>query len=459
MATAKKSSKRAPKKTAKKAPKKAPKKAAKKAASVALPIVAIVGATGAGVSTLARRLSGDAKFTKNRATCSVGGAKVVVWDVPGQARGECESDAELVRFDVLLDALQNAAVVVHVIDAADDEAERVGGRMNRWIYGSWHDLHKPIVTVFNKRDLPSNNAALTAVREGWRDAIELSAKSGHGVDELVARVAKLSTTPHVLAEELSTIEGSLIDLQLLLIERTKSKSFDGPSIAKTLRGWLDDETILAVHFLREGTSTYTEDGLDREDNGLLFLGSIADNLWNADTLHVVANDAERVAKELSKMGAIDVEQPRDGAVSARWNTDAIRSIAKSDAPTVQAIQLEIIRRAGYNAFRGDRVYAWLMEHPHPWRAVAFGRLRSLMREGARVTDSYTRFNTVEELADDGWNADQLWIVANDPEAAERLRHVAEVHWFADNITTLTEDEARRVAGVEAPAQVIELWWD
>lgn len=159
------------------------------------------------------------------------------------------------------------------------------------------------------------------------------------------------------------------------------------------------------------------------------------------------------------MGAIDVEQPRDGAVSARWNTDGIHSIAKSDAPTVQAIQLEIIRRADDNAFRGDRVCAWLMEHPHPWRAVAFGRQRSLMREGARVTESSTRFNTVLELADDRWNADELWLAAKDEAAAEQLRYVAEVHWFADNITTLTEDEARRVAGVEAPAKVIELWRD
>lgn len=467
MATAKKSSKKSSTDSAKSPAKRQTKQRTKANGDepvkrAPLPVVAFVGAHEAGVSTLAKRIANGATFKSHRANATIGGTSVVVRDVPGQARDESESDADMRRFDMLLDAIDNAAVIVHVMDASDRDAERIGGRMNRWIYGSWLDLRKPIITVFNKRDLATIEPIAKTLAEHWPHALSLSASTGDGVDALEQRLVSALTTTHVAPEGAPTVQGSLMDLQLALIERTKSATFDGPAIAKALRGMLAEGLIGAAHFLREGTCTYhSQSGaLLREDNGLRFLSAIADDVWDADTLHVYAMGREdTIAKKLEALGPIEVERTDRSVLVARWSTEGVHSVAKPGAPTVQQIQLEIIRRGGYNAFRGDRVYAWLASHRSAWVSAAFGRLRTKVKDRRAVIESLTRFNTVTELVDDGWNADELWLVAPDAAAAERLRTVAQVHWFADNVTTLTEEEARRVAGVESPAQVVELWWD
>lgn len=426
----------------------------------ALPVVALVGATGAGITTLARRLAGDATWTSNGARCTVGGVEVELRDVAG-LRGDVHDDdrASTARLDRLFAALGEANVIVTVIDRSDLDAERLGGRVDRWIYGAWLDLEKRVVPVFNKQDRPADSATLGRLREAWPEAIETSATGGEGVDALAQRIARAVVDTREPREDAPLVEGSLVELQLALIERTKARTFDGAEIAATLRAWVADGTVSAVHFLREGAATLARDGLVRADDGLRFLGSIARDAWDADTLHVVTRQRARVAKRLTALGAVEVEQAEPSVVCARWNIDDLASISAKDAPSVQRVQLEIVRRGGYNAFRGDRIAAWLMGHPDPWKAVAFGRLRTMLRERGRVTECFTRFNTALELAYDDWNADHLWIVARDPSAAELLRFMAETHWFADEISTLSEQDAQRVCAVEAPAQVLEFWWD
>lgn len=442
------------------AKKKSPKKPATSARSApARPLVAIVGASGAGVSTLAKRLAGEARWVAGRARCTLEGVELELRDVAGQARDERDDATSARRFDQLLEALELAAVIVTVIDRSDAEGERLGGRVDRSIYGAWHDLEKPIITVLNKLDRAADERALGRMREAWPDAIEASATRGDGIDALARAIAGAARARPAPREDAPLVDGTLQELQLALIEQTRSRSFDGAKIAATLRAWLADGTALSAHFLREGTATYGRGGLDREDDGLRFLSAIEENIWDADTLHVVTKQGAMVARQLRALGAVELERAEPGVVSARWSMDGLRSVAAPGAPRVQRALLETVRRGGYNAFRGDRIAAWLQAHSDVWRAVAFGRLRSRMRDGDRVTESFTRFNTVLGLADDQWNADQLWIVARDPAALETLRTMAAVHWFAENITTLDEDEARRVCGVEAPARVLELWWD
>lgn len=452
----------AKKKTAEKTAEKTAKKtaaAARATETAALPVVAIVGTSGAGVTSLARRLAGEARWASGRARCTIDGVELELRDAVGQARDERDDDASGRALDQLLDALQDAAVIVTVIDRSDPDGERLGGRVDRSIYGAWHDRDKPIITVLNKLDRAADERVARRMRDAWPDAIETSATRGDGVEALAGAIARGASGERAVCEDVALVEGTLQALQLALIERTRSRAFDGAKIAATLREWLADGTARAAQFLREGTATYTRSGLDREDDGLRFVGSIEGDLWDADTLHVVTREGARVAKKLRALDAVELEQGDPQVVSARWPMEGLRSIAAPGAPSVQRVQLEFVRRGGSNAFRGDRIARWLLGHPDPWRAVAFGRLRAKLRDRGRVTESFTRFNTVLELADDQWNADHLWIVARDESAAEALRTVAETHWFADTVVTLTEDEARRVCAVEAPARVLELWWD
>lgn len=452
------------------------------------PRVMVVGVRHAGVTTLVRALAPDAPESvsdagghdhdfsvdqpksKRRAPVEVmardavfGGVKVALHDVPGDARGSSERAFDGERFSKLLGCLEAAKVIVHVIDASDPDAERIGGRLDRWIYGSCHDWHAQVIPVLTKCDAvdEAKRAGLAAV---WPDAIAVSAKTGEGLDALGAAIARATTAKRAKRTRAGTlVTWSLAEIQLALVERTRAPRFDGATIAADLRARAKRGEVLGVVFLREGESTYGAKDLVREDDGLRFLSRMHEGVWDADTLHVMtrtASQAEKLAaRATDRWGARSVELPRENVVRAVWDVDGLTAVTPAGAPSVQDLHMEILSRSGFNSFRGDRVAASLSKHRDLWRAVAFGRLRTKLEGTAAEHQPPVWLNTVTEMARGYWNADEVWVVAPDAEAAKKVRFIGEVHWFADNITTLDGAEARRVAGVVAPACVVELWWD
>lgn len=463
--------------------------AAKKAPEAKLVPVMFVGVRGCGITTLVRALAPDAAEHRvhlneqgayvltakadagDAAGSSVtarivtlGGVAVALHDVPGDGRTSDTKDFNEQRFARLLNALAAAQVIVHVIDAADPEAERMGGRLDNWIYGSWNDDHAAVLTVFTKTDAVRDPAVLAALRGAWPDALDVNPTRTDTLDALREAIATAATTKRTPPKPPEGIAARrLLDLQLDLVARTTALNFDGPAYADELRTMLDTRTLRGVVFLREGMGAYEGRALERETDGLRFLGRLHEDVWDADTMHLRTSTpalARRLATRLTRaMGAIEAAVVGDDIVRARWDMADLDGVSTPGAPTVQDIQMEFIRRGSFNAFRGDRVAASLLAHRALWRAVAFGRLRTQIKVDGKLQDSGAWLNPVTEIADDIWNADELWVVVPDAAAAERIRFLGEVHWFADNIVTLEGDEARRVANVSAPAMVVELWWD
>jgi hypothetical protein len=463
--------------------------AKKKPAAKKKPVpVMLVGVRGAGITTLLHALAPDAPETvsalgeddpmanlgsskggKKRRPAVVqvrettlGGVPVALHDVPGDTRSSDTQAFDASRFGKLLSALEAARVIVHLIDATDPDAERLGGRLDRWIYGSWHDDHAVVVPVLTKCDAASDGA-LDALRAAWPGALAVSATKGAGLDALREHIARAANAKRAKAAPTPFADRSLVDLQLALIARTRSGSFDGAAIAADLRARVERAEVAGVVFLREGEGTYQRDRLERADDGLRFLGRLHTGVWDADVLHLLtakpAQAKRLVARAVEQWGAAEASVVGETIVRARWDVANLTAVTPAGEPTAQDLQIEIVRRASYNSFRGDRVVASLLQYPGLWRAVAFGRLRNKLRDGAVVHESPTWFNTVTEIGGGSWNADELWVVTPDAAAAERVRFLGAVHWFADNIVTLEGEEARRVAGVEAPGCVVELWWD
>lgn len=457
--------------------------------------VMFVGVRGAGVTSLVRALTPDGDATESiaklpdtlaidgerpkgrrRAAAAVTvrqatleGARVALHDVPGDGRAS-DADHDEQRFGLLLTSLQAAQIVVHVIDATDRDPERMGARLDRWIHGSWHDEHAVVIPVLSKRDAAKASAvkALSAV---WPGAIEVSAKTGAGLPALARAIAAATKSKRPRPPKPTGLAAlSLPDIQLALIARTHAPGFDGAAIAKELGALVKRGDVRGLVFLREGEGTYGARALEREPDGLRFLGRLSENVWDADTLHIVAKSeakakalAERArtvwaAREVDVLERVMTRSPQERVVRARFDVTGIASRARAGAPTVQALQLELVRRSGYNAFRGDRIAASLASHRDAWRAVAFGRLRTRLG-GPDTFEVPTYLNTATEMEGGYWNADQLWVVVPDAEAEKRIRRLGELHWFADNIVTLQGREAKRVANVHAPARVVELWWD
>lgn len=456
-------------------------------ATRAVPVM-FVGVRGAGVTSLVRALAPEAteSIAKLRDALAIlderskgrrgaaevrvreitrDGVTLALHDVPGDGRSSDDRGYDEQRFGQLLTSLQAAEVVVHVIDATDRDPERMGARLDRWIHGSWHDEHAVVIPVLSKRDA-AKASVVTALSEVWPGAIEISAKTGAGLPALAQAIVAATKRKTPRPQKPTGLAAlSLPDIQLALIERTHAPGFDGAAIAKELRVLVKRSDVRGLVFLREGEGTYGTRGLEREPDGLRFLGRLSENVWDADTLHVLAKSGAK-AKALAERArkawgtrAVDILVER--VVRARFDVSGLASRARAGAPTVQALQLEIVRRSGYNAFRGDRVAASLASHRDAWRAVAFGRLRTRLTQpgGPGAFEMPTYLNTVTEMAQGYWNADELWVVVPDAKAEKRIRTLGELHWFADNIVTLQGREAQRVANVHPPARVVELWWD
>ena len=177
-------------------------RAVRRAPHGATPLVALVGYTNVGKSSLLNRLSraapdggafvADQPFatldpTLRRAYVAPG-HYVRIADTVGFIT---ELPEELVTaFRATLEELEGADLLVHVLDAANPDWPRQRASVERIL----HDLHvdaKPTLLVFNKADkrdahagppLPSGSTAV-------------SAKTGAGLEELRARIAERLTLP------------------------------------------------------------------------------------------------------------------------------------------------------------------------------------------------------------------------------------------------------------------------
>ena len=101
------------------------------------------------------------------------------------------------------------------------------------------------------------------------------------------------------------------------------------------------------------------------------------------------------------------------------------------AASVQAIQLELIRRTCFNAMRGDRVVESLFRHRGLWEAALLDRPGFCDYEHPRRLLSMSLIK-LRDLPGNYWNADTLYLLAKDPETARELaRVIQEEDWAGE----------------------------
>jgi GTP-binding protein HflX len=171
-----------------------------------VPSVAIAGYTNAGKSSLLNRLTHAGALVENalfatldtavRRTETADGRPYTLTDTVGFVRN---LPHELVEaFRSTLEEVERADVILHVVDASHpDPASQL--TTVRDVIGDLGARDIPELVVFNKSDFVCDDDRL-ALRGLEPDAVFVSARTGEGVDELLARISALIPRPDIRVE-------------------------------------------------------------------------------------------------------------------------------------------------------------------------------------------------------------------------------------------------------------------
>jgi GTP-binding protein HflX len=161
-----------------------------------LPVVALVGYTNAGKTTLLNRLTGaehaaaDQLFVTldpaARLVSRTGHAPFILTDTVGFIR---KLPHQLVAaFKATLEELEEADVLVHVVDAShpglDEQMLAVDSLLSELELGP-----RPTIVALNKMDRLDGDAAVSALVDRF-EGVALSARTGEGVEALLDRIER-----------------------------------------------------------------------------------------------------------------------------------------------------------------------------------------------------------------------------------------------------------------------------
>ena len=167
-----------------------------------VPVIAIVGYTNAGKSTLLNTLTGadvleeDKLFATldptTRSLTLESGQEVLLTDTVGFIRKLPHHLVE--AFKSTLEEAKYSDVILHVVDASDPNWDR----NMETVYATLRQLNvdeekdHPIITVFNKIDKLPEGGDISMIKDLRADRmVYLSAKTGAGIDDLLVQVEEV----------------------------------------------------------------------------------------------------------------------------------------------------------------------------------------------------------------------------------------------------------------------------
>jgi len=175
-----------------------------------LPVVALVGYTNAGKSTLLNTLSGAGVFVEDLLFATLDptirrvempdGRAFLLVDTVGFIRNLPHQ--VVAAFKATLEEVVEADVIVHIVDASHPHmAEQIDAA--RRVLAELGCAEKPTVMAYNKLDLVTDRERLVELMARQEHAAAISSLTGEGLDELLRLVAER------LEQELVSVEVTL----------------------------------------------------------------------------------------------------------------------------------------------------------------------------------------------------------------------------------------------------------
>jgi GTPase len=160
-------------------------------------VIALVGYTSAGKSTLLNLLTASTQITSEKLFTTLdplskslslpNGQNIIVSDTVGFLHDLPHHLIE--AFKATLEEVIDADLLIHVLDVAD---QRLVGH-NQAVLSVLEELgalDKPILVVLNKIDLVSDRSWLEISKKEFPNSIFLSAKTGENFDVLIAKITE-----------------------------------------------------------------------------------------------------------------------------------------------------------------------------------------------------------------------------------------------------------------------------
>jgi len=223
-----------------------------------IPVVAIVGYTNAGKSTLLNALTGADVLVEDKLFATLdpttrrvalpGGGVALFTDTVGFIQ---KLPTQLVAaFRATLEEVTEADLLLHVLDVTHPQAARQAGA----VYETLEEIGaagKPIVDALNKIDRLPTSDAILPLMAGFPNSVAISALTGEGLESLLVRVEGVFEAHMVRLDVLIPYElGELVDLfhRRGLIEREEHTGAGTRIVGRMPRG-----LAARFHELREAT--------------------------------------------------------------------------------------------------------------------------------------------------------------------------------------------------------------
>jgi hypothetical protein len=121
--------------------------------------------------------------------------------------------------------------------------------------------------------------------------------------------------------------------------------------------------------------------------------------------------------------------------------------------TIQELQFELIKRASFNGFDGERVVSSLLEHKDLWRGVVMDTASYCSHnEFGQEPEEKINLTKLLNIENNLWSVDTLYILPQTGKEKE-LVELAET-WEADEVSY-----GQYHLGIPNAPEVLRVWWD
>ena len=224
-----------------------------------LPVVALVGYTNAGKSSLMNVLSGAEVLVEDKLfatldptteSSSAGRAFLLLTDTVGFIR---KLPHHLIAaFRATLEETMEADILLHVIDGSSEQVEEHAVTVNQ-VLNELGIEDKPVITVINKIDLIVYDAVLKRLLQLFDPALPISARKQIGIKELLKRIGETLPQnqmhikvciPYHLASLVTDIhnQGKVVEEEYLP-EGIRIEAYVDRRLKNIIESKLDDGTI------------------------------------------------------------------------------------------------------------------------------------------------------------------------------------------------------------------------